>query len=101
MKRFSGKVVIVLFLAVLIGLCIGWVDSRPTWDDTGITVGVILGVSALLGAVARERPWLVAIAIAASLSVLELALTGTVAAFFSFIPAFLGAYAGALTMKIL
>lgn len=95
----SSTHIAVLVLAVLLGLTVGWFDSRPTWDDTGITVGVTFIVSALGGAMVRERPWLVALAVAGPLSVLELALTGHGEAFFSFLPAFLGAYAGAVFMK--
>src|SRR5574339_470079 len=43
---------ILLALAVLTGLFIAFVDSRPTWDDTGITVGAMLlssGLFTLLG----------------------------------------------------
>jgi len=100
MKWSRVKSVILPFLAGVIGLCIGWVDSRPAWDDTGITVGVILIVSAFLGAVARGRPWLVAIAVAAPLSVLEVVLTGNIAVVVSFIPAFVGAYFGAFCGRL-
>src|SRR5689334_18066823 len=33
---------ILLAIAVIAGLFYAYVDSRPTWDDTGITVGIIL-----------------------------------------------------------
>ncbi len=36
---------VLLFIAVLIGMTIGWVDSRPNWDDTGVTVGAYAGKS--------------------------------------------------------
>lgn len=90
---------VVLLLTVLCGLCIGWVDSRPGWDDTGITVGVIFVVSALLGGVLKERSWLVALVTAAPLAILELVLTGGSGAFIAFIPAFVGAYAGAFARR--
>jgi hypothetical protein len=43
---------ILLAIAVISGLVITYVDSRPTWDDTGITAGAILlvcGFIALMG----------------------------------------------------
>ena len=40
-------------LALAAGLAIGWVDSRPTWDDTGITAGAIVLAA---GAIAWWRP---------------------------------------------
>ena len=43
-------------LALAIGLGIGYVDSLPTWDDTGITVGALV-ISAGLLAILRPRIW--------------------------------------------
>jgi hypothetical protein len=54
---------ILLALAVLTGLFIAIVDSRPTWDDTGITAGVMLLSSGLLTMLGYRRPWLIALAI--------------------------------------
>src|SRR5579871_6862609 len=42
---------LLLLGAIALGLAIAWVDSRPRWDDTGITVGVLFITSAILGAV--------------------------------------------------
>jgi len=44
-------------IACFLGLLIAYVDSRPTWDDTGITAGSILLVSGLLAMLADRRPW--------------------------------------------
>jgi hypothetical protein len=44
--------------ALAAGLAIAFIDSRPTWDDTAITVGALFTVSAALSAVASRRPWL-------------------------------------------
>jgi hypothetical protein len=49
--------------AVILGLAIAWVDARPTWDDTGITVGALLLSAGVLGWMAPKRPWLWALAI--------------------------------------
>ena len=53
-----------LFLAALVlGLAIAWVDSRPHWDDAGITAGSLLLSAAVLGMMGPRRPWLWALAI--------------------------------------
>ncbi len=57
--RFWG----LLGIAVVLGLGIAWIDSRPTWDDTGITVGLLIMVSALLGFILPARAWLWALAV--------------------------------------
>ena len=54
---------ILLALAILTGLFIAFVDSRPTWDDTGITVGAMLLSSGLFTLLGYRRPWLIALAI--------------------------------------
>ena len=54
---------ILLVSAILTGVCIAYVDSRPTWDDTGITAGAMLLSSGLLTLLGYRRPWLIALAI--------------------------------------
>ena len=54
---------VLLALAIIMGLFIAYVDSRPTWDDTGITVGTMLLSSGLLTLLGYRRPWLIALAI--------------------------------------
>lgn len=55
---------IALFAAsVALGLAIAWVDSRPNWDDSGITAGALLLSSGLLGLIAPRRPWRWALAL--------------------------------------
>jgi hypothetical protein len=54
---------ILLGVAVLTGSFIAYVDSRPAWDDTGITVGSMLLISGLLTLLGYRRPWLIALAV--------------------------------------
>jgi hypothetical protein len=79
-------------LAVCAGLAIAWIDTRPHWDDTGITVGALLIATALISLL-RVPPWLVALLVAAPMLIAELPSgLGVLIA----IPAALaGAYAGA------
>ena len=43
-------------IALAIGIAIGFVDSRTTWDDAGITAGALLIAAAVLAAV-RPKSW--------------------------------------------
>jgi len=55
----------VLAVALALGLAIGWVDSRPHWDDTGITAGLLFLSAAAVTFLVPRRPWLCGIAIGA------------------------------------
>jgi hypothetical protein len=52
-----------LAAALAIGATIAYVDSRPTWDDTGITAGTLLLSAAALSYFVRRRAWLIAMAV--------------------------------------
>jgi hypothetical protein len=41
-----------------IGLSLGYLDSRPSWDDTGITAALLLLSSAMAAGVSGRKPWL-------------------------------------------
>jgi hypothetical protein len=49
--------------ALLTGISIATIDARPHWDDTGITVGMLLIGSALLGLGVTRRAWMIALAV--------------------------------------
>ena len=53
----------VFLLALALGLSIAWMDSRPHWDDTGITAGSLLLSAGLVGFLASRRPWLLGLAV--------------------------------------
>lgn len=46
-----------LVVALSLGLAIAWVDSRPHWDDTGITAASLLLSGGALGLIGPRRPW--------------------------------------------
>jgi hypothetical protein len=54
---------VLLGAAIALGVAIAWVDSRPHWDDTGITAGSLLLSAGLLGLIGPRRPWLWALGI--------------------------------------
>ena len=86
------------FLALVagaIGLTLGYLDSRPSWDDTGITVALLLLTSAIVAGLSGRRPWLWALLIGIWIPLLEVwgadGLASLVALAFSTLGAF-GAY---------
>ena len=54
---------VVPVVGLMLGAGIGYVDSQPTWDDTGITVGAVLLCAALLSMIAPRSWWLVGLAV--------------------------------------
>ncbi len=52
-----------LIISLALGAVVTYVDSRPTWDDTGVTAGALLVISGVLGFLGPKRPWLWALAL--------------------------------------
>jgi hypothetical protein len=85
-----------LILAVGIGLAIGWIDTRPNWDDTGVTVALIFGASLLFGLGIPERPWMWALAIGVWIPAYNIVQSRNFESLVALAPAFLGSYLGHL-----
>lgn len=88
-----------MILAVGIGLVIGWVDTRPNWDDTGITVALIFGTTLLFGLAIRERPWMWALAISIWVPMFNVAQSRNFESLVAIVPAFLGSYLGYIVRR--
>jgi hypothetical protein len=88
-------------IAVALGLFIAYVDSRPNWDDTGITAGAIFVTCGVLAIVSPSRPWLWALAVGIWIPVLGIAMTRNYSAILALVFAFAGAYAGMAFRKVL
>jgi hypothetical protein len=58
----STRLLAGLAIALVAGIAIGYMDSRPGWDDTGITAVLLLIAAGVASAVAGRAPWVVAIA---------------------------------------
>ena len=48
-------------IATFMGLGIAWLDSRPGYDATGVTVGLLLLGAMAVAAASGRRPWLWAV----------------------------------------
>lgn len=62
-ERYRRLDQLVFAVAVLAGLAIAYADSRPNWDDTGVTAFGLVFAGGALGLVAPRRPWLWAVAV--------------------------------------
>jgi hypothetical protein len=94
-ERITRMQTVLLLAGALMGGLIAFVDSRPTWDDTGVTVLALLVTAGLLGLISPGRPWKWALAVGMWLPLVEMILTHQAALLFVLIVPLIGAYAGA------
>lgn len=85
---------ILLIVALALGFLVTYVDSRPNWDDTGVTAAAILVSCGLLGAAEPRQPWLWALAVGLWIPILRIARTQNYGSLLALAVAFVGAYAG-------
>jgi len=85
---------VLLALGALAGLFFAYVDSRPTWDDTGILAGAILLTCGLIALIGYRRPWLLALMVGAWIPLRGIFITHNYFSLLALIIAFIGAYAG-------
>jgi hypothetical protein len=85
---------VLMLLALVVGLAIAYVDSRPGWDDTGVTAAALFASCGLCGALQPNRPWVWAFAIGLWVPLLGIALAGNPGSLVALPVAFAGAYAG-------
>ena len=89
-----------LIIAIALGMLIGFIDSRPHWDDTGITVGMILIASAFLGFVRPRRVSIWALSVGIWIPVWDMVQNNNYSSFIALPIAFVGAYIGVLVYKL-
>jgi hypothetical protein len=92
---------LLLAIAVGVGSLIAYVDSRPNWDDTGITAAAIFVTCGLLTLASPSRPWLWGLAVGIWIPVLGIAMTRNYGTLLALLFAFAGAYAGMACRKLL
>ena len=86
---------VLLVVAIGAGALITYVDTRPTWDDTGITAVVLLVFSGLLGFLGPSRPWLWALVVGSGIPLLSIVHTHSYSSLLVLAITFAGSYAGA------
>jgi hypothetical protein len=99
MRRPDGRAL--LLVALILGALIAWVDSRPTWDDTGITAGVLLLVSAGFGALRPRFAWLWALALGGWIPLVGIVVAHNFSSILALGIALIGAYLGVATHYLL
>jgi len=86
--------VFLLIPAIIAGVAIAWIDSRPHWDDTAISVLMVLVATAIFGFFTSEKPWLTALAVSIWIPVFAILSTQNFGSLLALVPGFAGAYLG-------
>ena len=92
---------LLLIAGAVLGGAIAYVDSRPTWDDTGITVLALFAAGAVLGLIRPKRAWKWGLAVGIWLPLVEILLTRNYLLALVLLIPLAGAYGGALAHKVL
>ena len=85
---------LLLVVAIALGLLIGYFDSRPNWDDAGITALAIVVACGLFSVASPRYPWLWALAVGVWIPAFGIALSRNFGSLLALVFAFAGAYAG-------
>jgi hypothetical protein len=97
MDKSTVKVVVLALTACVIGWGIGYIDSRPGWDDTGITAGALLLSGVILGAAMPRWAWLTGLALGVPVFIMNAVLHGNYGSALAIGIALVGAAIGALS----
>ena len=90
----------VLFASIF-GIAIAWIDSQPSWDDSGISAFMVLLVSMLAAYMAKRKPWLIALAVGAWIPLYGIIFAQNFGSLLSLLPGIIGAYTGWWIERIL
>src|SRR5512138_2867233 len=85
---------LLLAVTVLAGLFSAYVDSHPTWDDTGILAIGILLVSGLITLLGYRRPWVIALMVGIWIPLHDILILHNYGSLLALVFAFVGAYGG-------
>ena len=90
-----------LILSIVFGSIVAWIDTLPNWDDTGITVGLILIGAMICGGLSPSRAWLWALIVGGAVFGANLILHGGYESAIALGVALVGAYIGAGVRKLM
>ena len=85
--------------SAMLGLTIWWIDSRPHWDDTGITVGLVIIATGLISFINPKKPFICAIATSLWIPLDQTINNQNYLTLLVFVFGFMGAYAGSFLRR--
>jgi len=88
-------------IPIAVGVSFAYVDSRPNWDETGITAVVVFTASFLFAAFDPVRPWLWALCVGVWIPLVGIIFSHSFGSFLALVFTFGGAYSGMAFRRIL
>jgi hypothetical protein len=101
LARVNPMLKFLLPLAILLGLFFCYVDTRPTWDDTGVMALALAISAAIFAGIDAQRPWLWALAVGIWIPLVEITISHGFGSLIALAFAFAGAYAGSFGRRML
>jgi len=98
LKKQTIAILLFSIVALLTGFVIAKIDTSKNWDDTGVTVFLVLGTTFFFSVLHGTKPWLFAFLVAAPIVLLNI-YAGNYGSILSFAFAFAGAYIGFLIRR--
>ena len=90
------KTILTLLASLSLGFLIWRIDSQPNWDDTGVTVGLIVLSTGVVGFINPGKPYLTALAVTFWIPLFGILNSGNYATLPVLLFGFIGAYGGSL-----
>ncbi|HJW22410.1 MAG TPA: hypothetical protein VJ506_08285 [Candidatus Limnocylindrales bacterium] len=98
-SRIRPRDIGLIALGLAVGLTVAWLDSRPGWDDAGITTGLLVAGGAVVAVIDGRRPWLWTALVGGPLPVVEVPGSGSAAPFVALLFAAIGVTIGILIRR--
>jgi hypothetical protein len=100
MDKSALRLTTTVVIAGLAGLGIGYVDSRATWDDAGVTVGALLVAGAVVGAAMPRWFWLSGLALGIPIFAMNVVAHGNYGSAIAIVVSIAAAGLGAISGKL-
>ena len=100
-RRLGAGDGVAALVALLVGSCIAYVDSRATWDDAGVTAAALLAAAGLIGFARPRAWWLVGLASGVPVLAFNVAIYGKFGSAIAIAFSLVGAAVGASMRRML
>lgn len=98
--KIKSRLAAGLITAIILGAFVACIDTSPHWNDTGISVVLILIAAFVSGLISSGWPVLIALAVGIWVPLFNIISAHNYGSLLALAPAFVGAFAGYFSRKI-